>query len=317
MPVTVVGEAWGVEEAKVQRPFIGASGNLLRRVLRKNGIRNAKLTNVFNLRPPRNDILTLCGPRAQGVEGYPELTKGKYVRKEFAPELDRLFSELEGTVLALGNTALWALTGQTGIRGFRGTPLRTTNGLPLLATWHPAAVLRQWNLLPVFDADVQKAKNWEPPWEATVHVPETRADLHECRALLAAVKETACDIETKNYLVTEVGFSLSKSEAVVFPICYQDLRTYWEDPADEKLVWSIISEVLQEKRIYGQNFNYDMQYLWKQFGIGAPGFAGDTMLMHHTLYPELPKSLEFLGSLYTNFPRWKTMRKDEKEIDTT
>jgi hypothetical protein len=32
------------------------------------------------------------------------------------------------------------------------------------------------------------------------------------------------------------------------------------------------------------------------------------MILHHSMYPEMPKSLAFLGSIYTNEVAWKKMR---------
>jgi hypothetical protein len=42
--------------------------------------------------------------------------------------------------------------------------------------------------------------------------------------------------------------------------------------------------------------------------------TADTMLLHHSMYPELPKSLGFLGSIYTNEAAWKLMRRDAEEL---
>jgi hypothetical protein len=32
------------------------------------------------------------------------------------------------------------------------------------------------------------------------------------------------------------------------------------------------------------------------------------MILHHALYPELPKGLGFMGSIYTNESSWKILR---------
>jgi DNA polymerase I-like protein with 3'-5' exonuclease and polymerase domains len=57
-----------------------------------------------------------------------------------------------------------------------------------------------------------------------------------------------------------------------------------------------------------QNGLYDLQYIY-QMGIRPRNCTEDTMLMHHALYPEMKKGLEFLGSVYTNEASWKLMRK--------
>ena len=56
-----------------------------------------------------------------------------------------------------------------------------------------------------------------------------------------------------------------------------------------------------------QNGIYDVQYLMK-YRIRVRNFSEDTMLLHHSLYPALPKSLDFLGSIYANEQAWKRWR---------
>jgi len=56
-----------------------------------------------------------------------------------------------------------------------------------------------------------------------------------------------------------------------------------------------------------QNGLYDTQYCIRH-GIRPRGCTEDTMLMHHSLYSEMKKGLGFLGSVYSNFQSWKSMR---------
>jgi hypothetical protein len=56
-----------------------------------------------------------------------------------------------------------------------------------------------------------------------------------------------------------------------------------------------------------QNGLYDIQYLRREkFKLNC--IIEDTMLEQHALYPELPKSLGFLGSIHTDEAAWKLMR---------
>ena len=61
----IIGEAWGEQEELHEAPFIGPSGHLLRRALAAADVAmdDCYLTNVFNFRPPGNDIAELCGPK--------------------------------------------------------------------------------------------------------------------------------------------------------------------------------------------------------------------------------------------------------------
>jgi len=113
--IAIVGEAWGQEEEAQRAPFVGASGWQLTQMLQEAGIHRADcfLTNVFNLRPPGgNDVENLCTDKSSGIISLGPLTKRKYLKTQYAAELDRLRTELTelrpNIVVALGNTASWA-----------------------------------------------------------------------------------------------------------------------------------------------------------------------------------------------------------------
>jgi hypothetical protein len=57
-----------------------------------------------------------------------------------------------------------------------------------------------------------------------------------------------------------------------------------------------------------QNGLYDLQYIWSCWKCPTKNFEHDTMLLHHSLQPELPKSLGFMGSVYTDEISWKLLR---------
>ena len=71
---------------------------------------------------------------------------------------------------------------------------------------------------------------------------------------------------------------------------------------------------MPDKKTVGQNFIYDMRFLWEQYGIPVKNAVDDTMLLHHALQPEMKKGLGFLASIYTDEASWKFMRtKDTKK----
>jgi len=127
----------------------------------------------------------------------------------------------------------------------------------------------------------------------------------------------SCDIETKGKVITEVGYSTAcGTRAIVIPF-YSRLASdgcYWPTLSEELRAWRWIRKINAEKPLIGQNFSYDMNYFWRTVGIPCPRFAGDTMLLHHALQPELEKGLGFLGSIYTNEPSWKFMRTDHDNL---
>jgi hypothetical protein len=117
--------------------------------------------------------------------------------------------------------------------------------------------------------------------------------------------------------ITEVGYGTPDGKhALVIPFYWRQASdgNYWRTPEEEREAWMWCKYINQVKPLIGQNFAYDMMYFWKTVGIPCPRFLGDTMLQHHTLQPEMEKSLGFLGSIYTNEPSWKFMRTDHSTL---
>lgn len=337
MDVAIIGEAWGEEEEKERTPFVGVSGYLLTKMLEEAGIARADcfLTNVFNLRPPRNQIDALCGTKQEGIVGYPSLGKSKYVRAEFVPELERLGEELisvnPNLIIALGNTALWAVCGQTAISKSRGTTrlsTHTATGFKVLATYHPAAVARDWTLRPITVIDLCKA-------ERERHYPEIRRpkrliwiepslqDLevfYEQYIIPRSIEqrlELAVDIETAGTQITCVGFGYT-DVSLVIPIVdpRRKDRSFWHTFEDERAAYAYIRRVLKDRRIRKtfQNGMYDIAFLLRAVKLPVYNAAEDTMLLHHALQPESLKGLGFLGSVYTDEGSWKDMRQRNTTI---
>ncbi len=325
--IAIVGEAWGEAEEKACAPFVGYSGQELTRMLDDAGIHRADcfLTNVFNLHPPGNQVEFFCGTKAEGISGYPALTKSKYCRTEFIPELERLGAELSdinpNIIIALGNTASWALLGRTAISKYRGTTelsTHTATGYKVLPTYHPAAVCRQWELRPTTVMDLIKASRESAFPEirrpaVNAHIPETIEDLYAFRDLyIQGCTSLAVDIETSGQQITCIGFAPSTGDALVVPIFdrRRKNRSYWPDLESERQAWSFIRELLLDRAIpkVMQNGMYDIAFLWRSYGLKVFNCEHDTMLLSHALQPESLKGLGYLGSLFTDHPSWKNMR---------
>lgn len=296
-------------------------------------------TNVFNLHPPGNDLRHFLGPKTTALPGYPNLVlpKGKsqlspggnFIRSEFADELTRLGDELithnPNLVVCLGNVALWALCARTGITKLRGTTLLSTltvEGFKCLPTYHPAAVLRNYDLRPTVIADLMKAKRESTYAEIRrphreIWIEPDLADIQ--RFINEHIRGTSLlsvDIETSGTRITCIGFAPDSHHAIVIP--FDDERAaegnYWASPADEKSCWRMVADTLADESIpkVFQNGLYDIAFLWRSMRIKVMNATHDTMLLHHALQPESLKSLGYLGSIYSDEGSWKGMRKREK-----
>jgi DNA polymerase len=122
-----VGEAPGATEDETGRPFIGAAGQLLTKILEAIGLSRSDvfIVNVLKHRPPGNrnpspDEVTACSPY---LIRQIELVKPK-------------------VILALGTFAAQTLLDtKTSIGKLRGQ-VHAYHGVPLVVTYHPAALLR-------------------------------------------------------------------------------------------------------------------------------------------------------------------------------
>lgn len=325
--IAIVGEAYGEQEDTYKIPFVGPAGQELDRILADAGLsrQSCLVTNVFNLRPPGNDIAALCCTKSSGggIPGRPPIAMGKYIQAKYAPEIERLYSELRAAqpnlCVLLGNAACWALLGQTAIGKIRGaiTASPYIPGLKCLPTYHPAAILRQYELRHVTVLDFLKAKR-EMEFPEVRHVDReiwldpTLQDISDFYyQYVANAEELSFDIETSGREITCIGFAPSIDRAITIPI--HDHRkpsgSYWNTIEEELQAWSWINTYMQSPaRKVAQNALYDLSHLWMTYGIACNNFADDSMLWHHALQPESTKGLDFLGSVYTNSPAWKTER---------
>jgi hypothetical protein len=284
------------------------------------------VTNVFNFRPKRNDVMSLCGPKKQAAPDLPPLARGRYLRAEYSHELDRLYSEIREAdptvIIAFGATASWAFTGEGGIRKTRGVTSPVTPRVAALCgerkvvpTYHPAAVMRQWTLRPLVIADCEKANRQSEFREfirpqRRIYIEPTISDLLAFEEQhFAGSTKLACDIETKQEQITCIGFAPDPSTAIVIPFFCNSGANYWSTKEEELEAWNIVRRWCRDYPTVFQNGLYDMNFLWRVYGIPCPKACDDTMLLHHALQPEMEKGLGFLASLYTDEPSWKHMRK--------
>jgi uracil-DNA glycosylase len=134
-PLMLVGEQPGDEEDRMGRPFVGPAGRLLRHLLGEAGIDPAAtfLTNAvkhfrFEFRGKRRLHKT---PVQREIDAC-----NIWLRKE----IERTHPKV---IVTLGTTALRAVVGEKlAIIAARERVLVSPEGIPVIATYHPAAVLR-------------------------------------------------------------------------------------------------------------------------------------------------------------------------------
>jgi DNA polymerase len=128
--LVVIGEGPGRTEDETGRPFVGQAGELLTKILAAIGVAREQvfICNVVKCRPPQN--------RAPLYD-------------EIASCVPYLFRQLEilqpKVILAMGNTAIQTvLNTKQSLGALRGKTHRF-RGIPVIVTYHPAALLRNPN----------------------------------------------------------------------------------------------------------------------------------------------------------------------------
>lgn len=345
LPIVFVGEAPGASEEREGIPFVGESGRDLTRCMASAGIPRERvyLTNVFSERPPGNFLGHFClkqkehreycrasqHPDASRALALPRLGASMYIKPEYVWHLDRLKAELlewkPNLVVALGNTPLWALCSAIGIGTHRGYICESTlvPGLKVLPTWHPAYILRAWDQRVVLIADLIKAsKEMAFPdirfRNRIFWLDPTIEDLWNFYVQhIDGCKRLSVDIETKRGMVKVVGLAPSPDFALSVPLVDESKPglSYWS-PEDEIRALEFLHFTLCEPHDYeigGQNYIYDLQYLIRM-GLRSR-YDWDLMLKHNALWPEMSKSLAFIGSSHLNEGVWKNMRKKSEKRD--
>lgn len=139
----VVGEAPGATEDELGRPFVGKSRDLLEKILEAIGFKRADvfIVNVLKHRPPGNRNPS----PAEIVACRPFLLR----------QLDLLEPRV---ILALGTFAAQTLLESDETIGQLRGKEHTYHGIPLVATYHPAALLRNPNWKRPAWEDVQLAR---------------------------------------------------------------------------------------------------------------------------------------------------------------
>lgn len=310
--VVIVGEAPGAKEDRTGRPFVGPAGQLLDKLLSRSGIIRSLcyVTNVIKERPPNNNIdkfVKLSRKHPQTTEAYDNYLA--YLKDEIE-EIN------PNVIVAVGNVSLFALCGERGITKYRGSVMESTliPGKKVIPLIHPAAALRQYVYQHYITFDLGKVKE-------EMEYPEIRKkernyilrpSYEQCILYLRECLQhdlVAFDIEVSNEEVSCISFAYSEHEAISIPF-YAHGKEYFI-VQQEREIWKLITQILEDEdiRVLGQNTTFDSTFLFRKYGIHSNNIH-DTMIAQATLYPDFPKGLDFITSIYTDMAYYKDDGKD-------
>lgn len=319
------------QDAQVGKPFTGNAGKELDRLMYDAGIHkpNCWFTNVskYPLPPlyPGQKIPFWKRCDAEGIN----------VNEQLAELQNEINSIRPNCILALGGVPLWALTGirpkerkkkgqdeemkairYGGIGNFRGS-IMWGMGCKMVPTYDPAHLLWQtgnpefkgyWNRqIMIFDFKRALAQSRFPELmlpKRTLEICKNSWHFKEFLDRYKSHRRMAVDIEAMGTCLPAcIGLAFNRSHGMTVPLWNKDGISTIPD-ADLVQIWIMLAEVLYEKDIVGQNFNYDRDKI-KRLGFIIRNLVSDTMLKAHAINPELPKGLAFNTSIFTEEPFYK------------
>lgn len=315
--IAIIGEAPGINEIREGRPFVGEAGQQLRRSTIDAGISLSEcyLTNVIKERPIDNNIKLFIDLSRK----YPQPTEA-YKKYEQALYEELLLLEEVNVLVPVGNVPLYAITRKhgkkSGILKWRGSIIETSilgRTFKVIPTIHPAALLPGrgkyiWRY-PVRNDFVRVLNESRYPEvrdlnNVMVIGPTFEQSMDYLQDLLDYQSIVMFDIETYNLEISCISFSKQSHEGICIPFIEESHNYFTIE--QEMLLWKKIGELLQDESILkiAQNTAFDTSTIFEKYGIVSRPL-GDTMVQHSILYPELPRGLDFMTSIYTKQPYYK------------
>lgn len=261
-----VGEAPGEDEDAQARPFVGRAGQLLRKVCSELGVDSYYVTNPVKCRPTD----------ATGTNRKPRTEELRACRSYLESELDTV---RPARVVLLGASAIRAFTGERNpsVHTHRGRRAWQVNGIDIIATYHPAYILRDPDHLPDFVSDLQDA--WTRP------ISKNHELKYEVSERLKMPTLCAFDIETTQLNPFRDGHILCAA---------------WSNGKKTQVAASP-AEFNNGVNWIGHNIKFDLLWLRQKGYYHHVGDLLDTYVMIHLLEEEGQKGLKYLAGIYTDY----------------
>jgi DNA polymerase I-like protein with 3'-5' exonuclease and polymerase domains/uracil-DNA glycosylase len=314
--IAIVGEF--PTEVDLQRgsPFCGTAGMEFSKMLAEADMHREScyVTLAVNERVRLGKVESLIAVKKKDITSQHVHWNGKWVMPELLRHAERLKAELmlvnPNVVCAVGNLAMFVLTGQWGVNDWRSSIMESTlvPGMKVIPTLTPNVLHAQWRKRPIIVHDLKRVKR-ESATPGVIRKDYKfviRMNFATARDTLLSILEKChsqpgfeigADIETRAGHIACIAFAWSETEAICIPLmCQHSPEGYWTLEEETALV-RLMCQILTTAHIVGQNWNYDEQYNHKHWAALTPT-ATDTMLQQHSCFSNLDKNLAFLSSMY-------------------
>lgn len=268
--VVFLGEAPGADEDQANHPFIGRSGQLLRHAIRLMGLEDYTLANVVNCRPPDNRKPTAAEQKA--CRSY----------------LDDLLQRLKPKIIVpLGATAVRALAGRAiPMHEARTMQFWRYNGAIVLATYHPAYILREPSNLSEWKQDLNRIIDCDSP-----DYQQIKPEIVVVEHVDKLQKAIAFDIETTGLDPLDPW----STDARIVCVTWSNSITkgYYTENIE-----SFVHAFSRDRpKLIGHNVKFDLLWLNRFYKLEL-GTVYDTQVMSHLIWEERPShGLKYLAGM--------------------
>ena len=313
--IAIIGEAPSESDSKMKMPFVGGAGKLLWDTLRP-------------LELTRKDFYVTNVCKKQVTFSSQVDAKNPIKKVEIAHWEGLLDWELDNLpnlqyVLALGNFALHALTGELGINKWRGSVFDCKVGrlgrvVKVICTNNPGHIMRSLAMEPMYRFDIAKLRRvLDGKFKKHVVTARINPTIREANEFLDELDRDdapiALDIEVIANETACIGFANNAYTGMC--INFRDAKTNRFSLEEERILRDRIQQFLHNRKnkFIAQNGSFDMGWLMYKDRIHVQPIWFDTLLAHHTLYPRMPHNLGYLTAQYTDHPYYKDEGKTWRE----
>lgn len=288
----IIGEAPGETEVKQKKPFVGQSGQLLRKIMIDKGYNpdNCYITNAVKCHPPCNKTptsknITDCSAliKQELNKGNPKviLLLGRTALSLFFPQ-ETLFSSVRGNIIKymLGDN-------------------RTTF---IISSWHPAYILRNNSVKKELKEDVERAidlvnGNFDISLlENNCKIISSINDLKDFTKKVISEKiPISLDIETTGLIpykhtIIGIGIAYNLNSAVYIPLKIRDigflnknsLQDFWGN--DTKTAISCLIDIFNsDNKKVAHNASFEIKMIEAEFKIKLKNVVMCTQVASHLL----------------------------------
>jgi DNA polymerase I-like protein with 3'-5' exonuclease and polymerase domains/uracil-DNA glycosylase len=301
--ICVVADYPSHADQQLNQGFSDSAGSTLAQCIGHSGMSMGEVSLIFVIPEPSTMAESTKYWTPKG--GFTTLAT-----RHFAQLAESIKEANANVYVPLGEISLQALTNKRGITKWRGSILESIDyygSVKVIPTIDPRTAIRQYLYRYFISADFKriatecnsKELNLTP---RNLMVQPSFLEAKSFLEYLQSVPVIAADIEVYKMEVSCISFASSATECMSIPF-----NNEWT-LEEEAILWLLVARIVEDpsKRFVYQNGMFDLSFMFAKNHIhGHKPYIDDTMIKHNLNYPDFPKGLGFITSLYTREPYYK------------